>query len=83
MSAELQEAEEQIDVHDLPNFRFEGATQFDVNQSDSTTLQDASGSFAAILRGFLFLVHHPNRQVWERQVSARVGRILGCVPSGA
>ena len=50
MSAELQEAEEQIDVHDLPNFRFEGATQFDVNQSDSTTLQDASGSLAAILR---------------------------------
>jgi len=47
MSAELQEAEEQIDVHDLPNFRFEGATQFDVNQSDSTTLQDASGSLAA------------------------------------
>ena len=25
MSTELQEAEEQIDVHDLPNFRFEGA----------------------------------------------------------
>jgi translation initiation factor 3 subunit L len=47
MSTELQEAEEQIDVHDLPNFRFEGATQFDVNQQDSTTLQDASGSLAA------------------------------------
>ena len=46
MSAELQEAEEQIDVHDLPNFRFEGATQFDVNQ-ESTTLQDAGGNSLA------------------------------------
>jgi len=44
MSAE--EAEEQIDVHDLPNFRFEGATQFDVNQ-ESTTLQDAGGNSLA------------------------------------
>ncbi len=42
----MQEQEEEIDVHDLPNFRFEGATQFDVT-GETTTLQDASGSLAA------------------------------------
>merc|ERR1712216_977141 len=41
MEEQLQQAEENIDVDDLPNFRFEGATQFDVT-GDSTTLTDSA-----------------------------------------
>ena len=46
MEEQLQQAEENIDVDDLPNFRFEGATQFDVT-GESTALTDSAPADAA------------------------------------
>jgi len=70
MTGSLEEVEDGIEVDDLPNFRFEGATEFDVDQQVEVQQQDSDLSrydLPDVIRSFVvyFQKNVRDRNVYE------------------